>query len=187
MPLKLEVDKHLHYRSHKRNKAIKSLKSFTHLVHNSGNDCDLFVDFFSSNTDNGMISVSLIWNGLSKQMNNWLIKGSQIIFTGFHKVKFVPTLSYCLWIDCVFEIHKITVNFLWIGRILLLARRLSCECVHCSGTHLWFLFAIAAAGVVTCGVRKMSPGTLTYSRLVQFVVYFWTFEVNGYMLWIRIR
>ena len=43
------------------------------------------------------------------------------------------------------------------------------------GTHLWFLFAFTAAGIVQWGGRKTSPRTLT---LVQFIFYFWSFEIS---------
>ena len=37
------------------------------------------------------------------------------------------------------------------------------------GSHFLFLFNFTAAGVVTCGGRKMSPRT---STIVQFIFYF---------------
>ena len=40
---------------------------------------------------------------------------------------------------------------------------------------LWFLFAFTAAGVVPCGGRKTSPRT---STIVQFIFYFWSFEIS---------
>ena len=40
------------------------------------------------------------------------------------------------------------------------------------GTHILFLFAFTAAGVVQYGGRKMSPRT---STIVQFIFYFWSF------------
>ena len=43
------------------------------------------------------------------------------------------------------------------------------------GTHLLFLFAFTAAGVVQCGGRKTSPRT---STIVQFIFYFWSFEIS---------
>ena len=43
------------------------------------------------------------------------------------------------------------------------------------GTHIWFLFAFTAAGVVQCGGRKTSPRT---STIVQFIFYFWSFETS---------
>ena len=43
------------------------------------------------------------------------------------------------------------------------------------GTHFLFLFAFTAAGVVPCGGRKTSPRT---STIVQFIFYFWSFEIS---------
>ena len=43
------------------------------------------------------------------------------------------------------------------------------------GMHFWFLFAFTAAGVVQCGGRKTSPRT---STIVQFIFYFWAFEIS---------
>ena len=43
------------------------------------------------------------------------------------------------------------------------------------GTHFLILFAFTAAGVVPCGGRKMSPRT---STIVQFIFYFWSFEIS---------
>ena len=40
------------------------------------------------------------------------------------------------------------------------------------GTHILFLFAFTAAGVVQCGGRKTSPHT---STIVQFIFYFGPF------------
>ena len=47
------------------------------------------------------------------------------------------------------------------------------------GTNFWFLFAFTAAGVVQCGGRKTSPRT---STIVQFIIYFWSFEISVNML-----
>ena len=43
------------------------------------------------------------------------------------------------------------------------------------GTHFWILCAFTAAGVVPCGGRKTSPRT---STIVQFIFYFWSFEIS---------
>ena len=43
------------------------------------------------------------------------------------------------------------------------------------GSHFWFLFDFTAAGVVPCGGRKTSPRT---STIVQFIFYFWSFEIS---------
>ena len=43
------------------------------------------------------------------------------------------------------------------------------------GTHFWILFVFTAAGVVPCGGRKTSPRT---STIVQFIFYFWSFEIS---------
>ena len=43
------------------------------------------------------------------------------------------------------------------------------------GTHFWILYAFTAAGVVPCGGRKTSPRT---STIVQFIFYFWSFEIS---------
>ena len=47
--------------------------------------------------------------------------------------------------------------------------------VALKGTHFLFLFAFTAAGVVPCGGRKTFPRT---STIVQFVFYFWSFEIS---------
>ena len=39
----------------------------------------------------------------------------------------------------------------------------------------FILFAFTAAGVVQCGCRKKSPHT---STIVQFIFYFWSFEIS---------
>ena len=39
----------------------------------------------------------------------------------------------------------------------------------------WYLFVFTAAGVVPCGGRKTSPRT---STIVQFIFYFWSFEIS---------
>ena len=43
------------------------------------------------------------------------------------------------------------------------------------GTRVLFLFAFTAAGVVQCGGRKTFPRT---STIVQFIFYFWSFEIS---------
>ena len=43
------------------------------------------------------------------------------------------------------------------------------------GTHFWILFAFTAAGVVPCGGSETSPRT---STIVQFIFYFWSFEIS---------
>ena len=43
------------------------------------------------------------------------------------------------------------------------------------GTRFLFLFAFTAAGVVQCGGRNTSPRT---STIVQFIFYFWSFEIS---------
>ena len=43
------------------------------------------------------------------------------------------------------------------------------------GTHFLSLFVFTAAGVVPCGGRKTSPRT---STIVQFIFYFWSFEIS---------
>ena len=52
---------------------------------------------------------------------------------------------------------------------------LSYECFHCSWRNSFFLFAFTAADVVQCGGRNMSPRT---SAIVQFIFYFWSFEIS---------
>ena len=42
-----------------------------------------------------------------------------------------------------------------------------------------FLFVVTAAGVVPCGIPKKRPGT---SSIVQFVFYFWSFEISRNIL-----
>ena len=42
-----------------------------------------------------------------------------------------------------------------------------------------FLFAITAAGVVSCGCNKKSSRT---SSILQITFYFWSFEINGNIL-----
>ena len=44
---------------------------------------------------------------------------------------------------------------------------------------LIILFAITAAGFVSCGGPKKSPRT---STIVQIIFYFWSFEINGNIL-----
>ena len=43
------------------------------------------------------------------------------------------------------------------------------------GTHFWILFAFTAASVMLCSGRKTSPRT---STIVQFIFYFWSFEIS---------
>ena len=45
-----------------------------------------------------------------------------------------------------------------------------------------FLFAITAACIVPCGGPKKSPRTVS---IVQIIVYFWSFEINGNILSIQ--
>ena len=42
-------------------------------------------------------------------------------------------------------------------------------------THFLFLFAVTKAGAVQCGDRLTSPRT---STIVQFIFYFWSFEIS---------
>ena len=46
---------------------------------------------------------------------------------------------------------------------------------HGLGSLQFYLFAFTAAGVVPCGGRKTSPRT---STIVQFIFYFWSFEIS---------
>ena len=42
-----------------------------------------------------------------------------------------------------------------------------------------FLFVVTAAGVVPCGILKKRPRT---SSIVQFIFYFWSFEISRNIL-----
>ena len=84
---------------------------------------------------------------------------------------------FSLWIDCLFEIRKIAVCFLWLSlpgdcRVndeALLARNyvvwptffLMNVFIALKGSHFWILFDFTADGVVPCGGRKTSPRTST--------------------------
>ena len=100
-----------------------------------------------------------------------------------------PILIYIsLWIDCLFEIRKIAVCFLWLS--LPVHYRVTDEAlvsrtyvvwpifslmnvfIALKGTHFWFLFAFT---VVQCGGRKTSP---RISTLVKFIFHFWSFEIS---------
>ena len=102
-----------------------------------------------------------------------------------------PILIYIsLWIDCLFENRKIASCFSsfrcrslqghWWGSI---SRNfvvwpiffLMNVFIDLKGTHIWFLFAFTAAGVVQCGGRKHVPRT---SIIMQFIFYFWSFEIS---------
>ena len=97
-----------------------------------------------------------------------------------------PILIYIsLWIDCLFEIRKIAIYFLWLS--LPGDYRVTDEALLAETTYndppsfLWmfslllkdlisdFIFDFTAAGVVPCGGRKTSPRT---STIVQFLFYF---------------
>ena len=45
-----------------------------------------------------------------------------------------------------------------------------------------FLFVVTAAGVVPCGIPKKRPRT---SSIVQFIFYFWSFEISRNILRIQ--
>ena len=47
------------------------------------------------------------------------------------------------------------------------------------GTHFYILFVVTAAGVVLCGNPKKQPRT---STIVQFIFFFWSFEIRGNIL-----
>ena len=47
------------------------------------------------------------------------------------------------------------------------------------GTHFYILFVVTAAGVVLCGSPKKRPLT---SSIVQFIFYFWSFEISRNIL-----
>ena len=47
------------------------------------------------------------------------------------------------------------------------------------GTHLDILFVVNTAGVVPCGSPKTRPRT---SSIVQFIFYFWSFEISRNIL-----
>ena len=47
------------------------------------------------------------------------------------------------------------------------------------GTHFYILFVVTAAGVVLCGSPKKQPRT---SSIGQFICFFWSFEMSGYIL-----
>ena len=49
------------------------------------------------------------------------------------------------------------------------------------GTHFYTSFVVTAAGVVPCGSPKKGPRTCT-SSIVQFIFYFWAFEISGNIL-----
>ena len=51
------------------------------------------------------------------------------------------------------------------------------------GTHFLFVFVFAAAGVVQSGDRKMTLRTST--GIVQFIFYFWSFEISVNILRIQ--
>ena len=46
-------------------------------------------------------------------------------------------------------------------------------------THCYVLFVVTAAGVVLCGSPTKQPRT---SSLVQFIFFFWSFEISGNIL-----
>ena len=45
--------------------------------------------------------------------------------------------------------------------------------------NFYILFVVTAAGVVLCGSPKKQPRT---SSIVQFILFFWSFEISGNML-----
>ena len=103
---------------------------------------------------------------------------------------FGPHFDLYQSLNCLFEIRKIAVCFLWLSlpghykvtdEALLETRsmthRLSYECFHCS-YFSDFIFDFTAAGVVPCGGRKTSPRT---STIVQFLFYF-GFEISDNIL-----
>ena len=47
------------------------------------------------------------------------------------------------------------------------------------GTHFYILFVVTAAGVLLCGSPKKQPRT---SSIVQFILFFWSFEISGNIL-----
>ena len=47
------------------------------------------------------------------------------------------------------------------------------------GAHFYILFVVTAAGLVPCGSPKKRPRT---SSIVQFIFYFWSFEISGNIL-----
>ena len=47
------------------------------------------------------------------------------------------------------------------------------------GTHFYILFVVTAAGVVLSGSPKKQPCT---SSIVQFIFFFWSFEISGNIL-----
>ena len=47
------------------------------------------------------------------------------------------------------------------------------------GTHFYISFVVTAAGDVPCGSPKKRPRT---SSIVQFIFYFWSFEISGNIL-----
>ena len=47
------------------------------------------------------------------------------------------------------------------------------------GTHFYILFVVTAADVLLCGSPKKQPRT---SSKVQFIFFFWSFEISGNIL-----
>ena len=47
------------------------------------------------------------------------------------------------------------------------------------GTNNYILFVVTAAGVVPCGIPKKGPRA---SSIVQFIFYFWSFEISRNIL-----
>ena len=90
-----------------------------------------------------------------------------------------------LWVDCLFEIRRVAVCFLWLslpGGCRVADGALLAEAAWCGPpSFLWvfsllkgdlvsgFMFDFTAAGVVPCGGRKTSPRK---STIVQFIFYF---------------
>ena len=98
-----------------------------------------------------------------------LVSYSRQVFNYFNPISFYIGL----WIDCLFEIRKITIFFLWCrlpDHYTVTGEDLLAETTyHDSSSFLWmfslllkelifyFLFVFTATGVVQCGGRKTSP------------------------------
>ena len=123
--------------------------------------------------------------GSGEPGSRWRVR-SKIRYSRQHFSYLDPLFIYIsLWIDCLFEIHKIAAClplafvakslqghwwgfFSWnfdVWPIYFLTNVF----VALKGSHFWFLFDFTAAGVVQCGGHKTSPCT---STVVQFIFCF---------------
>ena len=107
----------------------------------------------------------------------WTLFGFILVFLSTALLKFEITVSF-LWLSL--PVHSGSLKTIKYSKLYSLAHTLLLNIFSApKGTRFYILFVVTAAGVVLCGSPKKQPRT---SFIVQFIFFFWSFEISGNVL-----